>query len=318
MNKEKKNIKIVFMGTPAFAVPILKGLIEEYQVELVVCQPDRKKNRKGELIIPETKKIALENNIEIYQPEKIKNNYQVIIDKNPDLIITCAYGQIIPEELIDYPKYGSINVHGSLLPKLRGGAPIHWAIINGDKITGMTIMKMSKLMDAGDIISQEKIEIGENETLESLYNRMSLLGKKLLLKTIPSIINRTATYKKQDESKVTFGFNITKEQEKIDFSKTKEEIKNLVRGLNPIPGAYCYLEEKRMKIYEIEIVSAKKEYDKYKNGEIISTEKDSIICKCQNGLIKIKDIGLEGKKRCKVHEFLNGIKEESIIGKVLK
>ena len=282
MNKEKKNIKIVFMGTPAFAVPILKGLIEEYQVELVVCQPDRKKNRKGELIIPETKKIALENNIEIYQPEKIKNNYQVIIDKNPDLIITCAYGQIIPEELIDYPKYGSINVHGSLLPKLRGGAPIHWAIINGDKITGMTIMKMSKLMDAGDIISQEKIEIGENETLESLYNRMSLLGKKLLLKTIPSIINRTATYKKQDESKVTFGFNITKEQEKIDFSKTKEEIKNLVRGLNPIPGAYCYLEEKRMKIYEIEIVSAKKEYDKYKNGEIISTEKDSIICKCQN------------------------------------
>ena len=314
----KKELKIVFMGTPSFAVPILEGLIENYTVELVVCQPDRKKNRKGDILIPETKELALKHHIEVFQPEHIKEDYQRILDKNPDIIITCAYGQIIPKILLDTPEYGCINVHGSLLPELRGGAPIHWAIMRGYKETGITIMTMSEKMDAGDIISQEKLLIGEDETLESLYNRMSMLGKKLLLETIPGIINHTATFTKQDESKVTYAYNVKKEDEKIEFSKTKEEIKNQVRGLNPIPAAYCYLEEKRMKIYEIEIIPTEEKIDKYQNGEIIRIEKDGIICKCQNGLIKIKDIGLEGKKRCKVHEFLNGIKEENLIGKVLK
>ena len=314
----KKELKIVFMGTPSFAVPILEGLIENYKVELVVCQPDRKKNRKGDILIPETKELALKHHIEVFQPEHIKEDYQRILDKNPDIIITCAYGQIIPKILLDTPEYGCINVHGSLLPELRGGAPIHWAIMRGYKETGITIMTMSEKMDAGDIISQEKLLIGEDETLESLYDRMSMLGKKLLLETIPGIINHTATLKKQDESKVTYAYNVKKEDEKIEFSKTKEEIKNQVRGLNPIPAAYCYLEEKRMKIYEIEIIPTEEKIDKYQNGEIIRIEKDGIICKCQNGLIKIKDIGLEGKKRCKVHEFLNGIKEENLIGKVLK
>ena len=314
----KKEIKIVFMGTPSFAVPILEGLIENYNVELVVCQPDRKKNRKGDIIIPETKQVALEHNIEVFQPEKVRDDYQKILSVKPDIIITCAYGQIIPKEILGYPQYGCINVHGSLLPELRGGAPIHWAIIRGYKETGITIMTMSEKMDAGDIISQEKLTIGEDETLESLYNRMSMLGKKLLLETLPDIINRKATYTKQDENKVTFGYNIKKEDEKINFTKTKEEIKNLIRGLNPIPGAYCYLDEKRMKIFEVEIVSTTKDIDKYQNGEIVNIEKDGIICKCPNGFIKIKDIGLEGKKRCKVHEFLNGIKEKELIGKVLK
>lgn len=314
----KKELKIVFMGTPSFAVPILEGLIENYKVELVVCQPDRKKNRKGDILIPETKELALKHHIEVFQPEHIKEDYQRILDKNPDIIITCAYGQIIPKILLDTPEYGCINVHGSLLPELRGGAPIHWAIMRGYKETGITIMTMSEKMDAGDIISQEKLLIGEDETLESLYNRMSMLGKKLLLETIPGIINHTATFTKQDESKVTYAYNVKKEDEKIEFSKTKEEIKNQVRGLNPIPAAYCYLEEKRMKIYEIEIIPTEEKIDKYQNGEIIRIEKDGIICKCPNGLIKIKDIGLEGKKRCKVHEFLNGIKEEILIGKVLK
>ena len=314
----KKELKIVFMGTPSFAVPILEGLIENYKVELVVCQPDRKKNRKGDILIPETKELALKHHIEVFQPEHIKEDYQRILDKNPDIIITCAYGQIIPKILLDTPEYGCINVHGSLLPELRGGAPIHWAIMRGYKETGITIMTMSEKMDAGDIISQEKLLIGEDETLESLYDRMSMLGKKLLLETIPGIINHTATFTKQDESKVTYAYNVKKEDEKIEFSKTKEEIKNQVRGLNPVPAAYCYLEEKRMKIYEIEIIPTEEKIDKYQNGEIIRIEKDGIICKCPNGLIKIKDIGLEGKKRCKVHEFLNGIKEENLIGKVLK
>ena len=210
----KKELKIVFMGTPSFAVPILEGLIENYKVELVVCQPDRKKNRKGDILIPETKELALKHHIEVFQPERIKEDYQRILDKNPDIIITCAYGQIIPKILLDTPEYGCINVHGSLLPELRGGAPIHWAIMRGYKETGITIMTMSEKMDAGDIISQEKLLIGEDETLESLYNRMSMLGKKLLLETIPGIINHTATFTKQDESKVTYAYNVKKKTKK--------------------------------------------------------------------------------------------------------
>ena len=279
--------KIVFMGTPDFAVPILEGLIENYDVKLVVCQPDRKKNRKGELIIPETKKIAIENNIEVFQPEKIKEDYQRIIDLKPDLIVTCAYGQIIPKELIDCPKYGSINVYGSLLPKLRGGAPIHWAIINGETETGMTIMKMSQKMDAGDIISQRKTKIDPNENLSSLYHRMSIIGKDLLLETIPTILNKTAIYKKQKEEEATFGYNITKEQEKIDWSKSKESIHNLIRGLSPLPGAYCYLDNQRLKILKSLPEKENKNINQYQNGEIIKLEKDSITVKCQNGYIKV-------------------------------
>ena len=173
-------------------------------------------------------------------------------------------------------------------------------------------------MDSGDIIAQEKLSIGEDEVLESLYQRMSILGKELLLKTLPKILDGSATYTKQDEEKVTFGYNITKEQEKIDFSKSKEEIKNLIRGLNPVPGAYCMLEEKRLKIYEVTIIETKKDYENYQNGEIVEIDKDGIICKCQNGLIKIEDISIEGKKRCKVRDFLNGINKKNLIGKVMK
>ena len=312
------NIRIVFMGTPEFAVPILKGLIENYKVELVVCQPDRKKNRKGNLIIPDTKKIAIENNIEVFQPERIKDNFQKIINLKPDIIVTCAYGQIIPKELIDSPKYGSINVHGSLLPKLRGGAPIHWAIINGESETGMTVMKMSTKMDAGDIISQRKITIDQNENLSSLYKRMSLLGRELLLETIPKIIDGTATYKKQNEEEVTYGYNITKEQEKIDWSKSKEDIHNLIRGLSPIPGAYCYLDNQRLKILKSLPEKSNQELNQYQNGEIVKLEKESIIVKCQTGYIKILEIQLEGKKQCLVKDFLNGANSKKLIGKVLK
>ncbi len=313
-----KNIKVIFMGTPKFAVPILEGLIENYKIELVVCQPDRMKNRKGELIIPPTKELAIKNNIEVFQPISIKNDYKKITDLKPDLIITCAYGQIIPEEILTCTKYGCINVHGSLLPELRGGAPIHWALINGYKQTGITVMSMSKKMDAGDIISQASLDIDKNETLDSLYERMSKLGKNLLLKTLPSIIDGTCKYQKQDESKVTFGYNITKEEEKINFNNTVDNIHNLIRGLSSIPGAYCYLDNKRMKIYESIIIEKKLDISKYQNGEIIEIENDALIVKCNNGLLKITDIGIEGKKRCKVHEYLNGINKKSLLGKVLK
>ena len=210
-----KDVRIVFMGTPTYAVPILESLIENYNVVLVVSQPDREKDRKGNLLVTPTKEVAIKNNIPVYQPLKIREEYQTVLDYKPDIIITCAYGQIIPDVILDYPEYGCINVHGSLLPKLRGGAPIHHAIINGDKVTGMTIMYMASKMDAGDIISWRSLEIGENDNLDYIYDKMSYLGRDLLIDTLPSIFNKTNTRIKQDENLVTFGLNISKEEEKI-------------------------------------------------------------------------------------------------------
>ena len=294
-----KDIKVIFMGTPSFAVPVLKKLIENTNVIMVVCQPDKEKDRKGNIIFPEVKKVAIENDIEVYQPIKIKDDYQYII--------TCAYGQIIPEVILNYPKYGCINVHGSLLPELRGGAPIHHAIINGNKKTGMTIMYMDKKMDAGDIINSKEVEILDSDILDTLYNKMSLIGADLLIETLPSIINGTNKRIKQDETKVTFGYNITKEEEIINF--------NEVRGLNSIPGASTYLDKKRLKIYEIEITD---KLSKDIPGKIIDITKDSLIVNTKDYLIKIKDIKLEGKKRCRVSEYLNGIQDKNkLIGMVL-
>lgn len=314
-SKEIKDLRVIFMGTPSFAVPILEMLIEKTNVIMVVCQQSRKKDRKGNIIDPETKVIADKNNIEVFQPEKIKEEYQRIVEAKPDIIITCAYGQIIPKVLLEYPQYGCINVHGSLLPDLRGGAPIHWAIIKGYKETGITIMHMAEKMDAGDIISQTKMPINEDDNLDIVYKKMSYLGKDLLESTLPSIKNQTATRTKQDESLVTFAYNISKEDEKIDFFKSGLEIKNLIRGLSSIPGAYCYLDNKRLKIYEVEIL---KETSNKEPGTIIKIDKESIICTCKDSLIKIKDIQLEGKKRCLVKEYLNGININDLIGKVLK
>lgn len=301
------------MGTPSFAVPILEALIDKYNVIMVVCQPDKEKDRKGNIIYSPCKEIALKNNIEVYQPNKIREEYQYILDKNPDIIITAAYGQIIPSEILDYPKYGCINVHGSLLPKLRGGAPIHHAIINGDKIAGVTIMYMDKKMDAGDIISQRSIEIEENTILDDLYHKLSILGRDLLLDTLPSIFNGTNDRIKQDENKVTFGFNITKEEEKIDFNDTSNNIHNKIRGLSSIPGAYAIINNKRMKIYLSEKTN---NISKSKPGTINDINENGIIVSTKDYDIILKNIKLEGKNRCNVKDFINGIRKEDYIGGV--
>ena len=301
------------MGTPSFAVPILEALIDNYNVIMVVCQPDKEKDRKGNIIYSPCKEIALKNNIEVYQPNKIREEYQYILDKNPDIIITAAYGQIIPLEILEYPKYGCINVHGSLLPKLRGGAPIHHAIINGDKIAGVTIMYMDKKMDAGDIISQRSIEIGENTILDDLYYKLSIIGRDLLLDTLPSIFNGTNDRIKQDENKVTFGFNITKEEEKIDFNNTSNNIHNKIRGLSSIPGAYAIINNKRMKIYLSEKTN---NISKSKPGTINDINENGIIVSTKDYDIILKNIKLEGKNRCNVKDFINGIRREDYIGGV--
>lgn len=310
-----ENLKVVFMGTPTFSVPILKELIENTNVVLVVSQPDREKDRKGNVLATPIKQLALEHDIEVYQPSTIKEEYHKIIDTHPDIIITCAYGQIIPEVILKCPKYGCINVHGSLLPKLRGGAPIHHAIINGDKTTGITIMYMDKKMDSGDIISQEAIEIKEDDTLDTLYDKMSYLGAELLMKTLPSIVAGTNKRIKQEESKVTFGYNITKEEERIDWNNNSFSIHNHIRGLSSVPGAYCLLEEKRLKIYQSIITNEKSNKNP---GTIIEIDKTGISVSTKDYVIKLIDIKLEGKKRCLVKDFINGVKKEEYIGKVLK
>ena len=310
-----KNINVIFMGTPEFAVPVLKMLIENYNVLLVVSQPDREKDRKGNLLSTPVKKLALKNNIPVYQPLKIKEEYEQVIKMNADIIVTCAYGQIIPEVILNQPKYGCINVHGSLLPKLRGGAPIHHAIINGDEYTGMTIMYMAKKMDAGDIISQKRVDILPDDNLDLLYERMSFVGAKLLEETMPKIINGTNERTVQDEELVTFGYNITKEEEKIDFNKNAKEVFNLIRGLSSVPGAYCYFDNLRMKIYASEITNKKVTSQP---GKIIDVDKTGIYVNTNDFVIKITDIKLEGKKRCLIKDFVNGIRKEEYIGKVLQ
>ena len=240
-------LKIVFMGTPDFAVPILKALAENYQVVGVVSQPDKPIGRK-QILTPTPVKVASAlYNIPVFQPIKIKEDYQSILDLQPDLIVTCAYGQILPEEILTYPKYGCINVHASLLPKLRGGAPIHHAIIDGYDKTGITIMYMSKQIDAGDILTQAETKISKQDTLETLHDRLSEMGKELLLATIPDLIHGQLEPIKQNESEVTYGYNITREEEKIDFNHSKEQIDCLVRGLYPKPAAYTTLDGKIMK-----------------------------------------------------------------------
>lgn len=310
-----KNLKVVFMGTPTFSVPILESLIENTNVVLVVSQPDREKDRKGNLLPTPIKVLAEANNIEVYQPSKIREEYQKILDVNPDIIITCAYGQIIPETLLNCPKYGCINVHGSLLPSLRGGAPIHHAIIDGLTKTGITIMYMDKKMDSGDIISQKEIAILDSDNLDSLYEKLSLLGRDLLIDTLPSIIKGTNKRIKQDENLVTFGYNITKEEEKIDFNKTSRQIFNQIRGLSSIPGAYCILKDKRMKVYNSELTDIA---SKNIPGTIEKIDKTGIYVATKDNQIKLTDIKLEGKKRCLVNEFINGIKIDEYVGIVIK
>ena len=306
-----KDLKVVFMGTPEFSVNILKSLIENTSVIGVVTQPDKMVGRKKELVYPRIKEVALENNILVFQPRNIKEEYQNILDLNPDMIITCAYGQIIPKEILDYPKYGCINVHASLLPKLRGGAPIHHAIIDGYKETGITIMYMDTHMDSGDIISQEKIEILENDTYQTLHDKLSILGSNLLIKTLPSILNNTNQRIKQDINEVTFGYNITRDEELIDFKKTMDEVYNKIRGLTETPGSYFYLNNKIVKVYESFKVSDSSYQDK-QLGEIVKVDKKGIYIKVKDGLIKITEIMMEGKKRMPVASFLNGNKENLV------
>lgn len=311
------NLRIVYMGTPAFGLPTLEALYNSYDVVGVVCQPDKPGSR-GEVKYSPIKDFALSHNIGVFQPANIKEDYKEILDVKPDIIITCAYGQIIPKELLDYPKYGCINIHASLLPKLRGGAPIHHAIIDGYDKTGVTIMYMVMKMDAGSIIAQESIPILESDNVGTLHDKLSVLGRDLMLKTLPNIISGNINPIKQNEDDVTYGFNIKPEEEKIDYSKNTRQIINQIRGLNPFPGAYSLLEGRRVKMWNA------KEGTHYTNEEIITGQviylyPDGIGIKTGNGEIIITELQLEGKRKMTATEFLNGVvNKELLIGRVFE
>lgn len=304
------NERIVFMGTASFSLAVLKMLIEEkYNIVGVVSQPDRYVGRKKVLTMPDVKVEALKHDVPVIQPTKIKEDYQEIIDLNPDLIITAAYGQIVPQAVLDAPRLGCVNVHASLLPKYRGGAPVHQAIIDGEEKTGVTIMYMVKKMDAGNIISQKETLIGNDETVGTLYDRLSDLGAELLKETLPSILNETNDSIPQDEERVTYAPTLSREDERIDWNLSAKQVYNKVRGTNPWPGSYTTYQGKTVKIWAGQIhqcENAMKHHAHQENGTIVKVFKDAIGVKTNDGIYLITELQLEGKKRMTVKDYLNG------------
>ena len=308
-------MKIVFMGTPDFAATSLNALIEaNYNIESVVTNPDRPKGRGMKMLYTPVKEVAISKNIPIFQPEKVKNNEDFINkikEINPDVICVVAYGKILPKEILDIPKYGCINVHASLLPKYRGAAPIQWAILNGDKETGVTTMYMDVGMDTGDMILTEKVQIGENETTGELWDRLAKIGGKLLVETLKQIENGTAPRIPQGNN-FTMAPMLDKEMSKIDWeNKTAEEIKNLVRGLNPIMGAYTLLDGKKIKFWKVEVAN-NLGYDEdnikmLQNGTVIvSDPRDGIFIKTKKGILRVLEIQGENAKKMPIQDFLRG------------
>lgn len=305
--------KIVFMGTPKFAVPVLEMLIEKYGVDLVITQPDKKVGRKKVLTAPPVKVIAEEKGIKVLQPEKISNDENVLSELkelNPDIIITAAYGQLVPETILEIPKYKCINVHGSLLPKLRGGAPIQYSILEDHEKTGITIMYMVKKLDAGDMISKVEVDILDSDNYESLHDKLSIAGRDLLKETLPNIFTGNIAPEKQDDSLATFARNILREDEKIDWNKSAREIFNQVRALDPTPGAFTYLDENVLKIWNSEVVDLEENFSSKKVGTIIKQDKKHIYLLCgENTVLKVKELQISGKKRMPVVNFLSNKKD---------
>lgn len=300
--------KIVFMGTPQFSVPVLEGLVNDgaYDVIAVVTQPDRKVGRKKIITPPPVKQTAMANGIPVFQPEKLSGSeeQQQILDLKPDLIVTAAYGQYVPTVLLNAPKYRAVNVHASLLPKYRGAAPIHYALINGDKETGVTIMYMEKEMDAGDILSQASLLIGPADTVGTLFNKLSLLGRNLLLETLPALFDGSLKGQEQKEEEVTYAPMITPEQEKIDWNDSAEAVAFKIRGMNPFPGAYSQLGGRRFKIWFAE---ALKDAAETEPGTIVKLTRQEMWVQCGSGtIVSLLEVQPFGKPRMQISDYLQG------------
>ena len=310
-------LNILFMGTPDFAEESLKSIDKAgFNILGVVTNPDKPKGRGMKMVSSPVKEYALEKNIPVYQPIKVRNNPEFIEEvkkMNPDVICVVAYGKILPGELLKIPKLGCINVHGSLLPKYRGAAPIQWAVLNGDKKTGITTMYMDVGMDTGDMILKKEVDIGDNETTGELWDKLAKIGGELLVETLNKIEDGTAPREKQGEN-FTMAPMLNKEMSKIDWdNQSAIEIKNLVRGLNPIMGVYCYLNDKKIKFWKVDVVnkfeSEIKDINKLENGTVlIADPKEGLFIKTKEGILEVLEIQGENAKRMPIGDFLRGNK----------
>ncbi len=298
------NKRIVFMGTPEISASVLEGIISSgYNVVGVIAQPDRPVGRKKILMPVPTKVVAEKYNIPVYQPLKIRKEYEFVKELHPDVIITLAYGQIVPQGLLDIPPLGCLNLHGSLLPKYRGAAPIQYALMNNDKVTGMTLMKMVKEMDAGEMYATEEVKIDFEDNSTSLFKKMAEAALRLILRELPKILEGKLVGIPQDESLVSFAPSIKPEEEKLDLNKSKEELHGYIRALSETPGAYLYLEGLKFKIYRSQIISDEVIGE---IGEIVKADKKGLYLQTKNGLLALVDVQLEGKKRMDYMSFING------------
>lgn len=297
---------VIFMGTPEFSVPVLEGLIEAgYEIRAVVTQPDKKVGRKQKIAKTPAKIAAEKHDLPVLQPVKLSGSEEMnkLIDMHADLIVTAAYGQFLPTKFLKSVNIAAVNVHGSLLPKYRGGAPIQYSLINGDKETGITIMEMVKKMDAGDIYAQEAIKIEPEDNAGTLFSKLSILGRDLLLKTLPSIIDGSVKKTPQDPDKVVFSPNITKEQERLSIDMTAEQANNMIRALNPDPGAYLMINGQRFKVWKAEVAS---DSSSLEAGTVVANKGRFAISFADNTVLNLLEVQPSGKKRMNIKNFLNG------------
>ncbi|MCY7179624.1 methionyl-tRNA formyltransferase [Streptococcus gallolyticus subsp. gallolyticus] len=307
--------KLIFMGTPDFSAAVLKGLLDDsnYDVLAVVTQPDRAVGRKKEIKMTPVKEVALAHNLPVYQPEKMSGSEEMaeLMTLGADGIVTAAFGQFLPTKLLDSVDF-AVNVHASLLPKYRGGAPIHYAIINGEEEAGVTIMEMVKKMDAGDMIAKASTPITDDDNVGTMFEKLAVIGRDLLLKTLPDYIAGNIKPEPQDESKATFSPNITPEQERIDWNKSARDVFNHIRGLYPWPVAHTLLDGKRFKIYEATLAEGHG-----KPGEIIEKGKKSLVVATGDGAISLKTVQPAGKPRMSIVDFLNGVGRKLEVGDLI-
>lgn len=310
----KKDYRIVFMGTPDIAKDVLEALInDDYNIVGVVAQPDKPVGRKKILQEVPTKVVAKIHNIPVFQPVKIKLDYEFMKELKPDVIITLAYGQIVPQGLLDIPTIGCVNLHGSLLPKYRGAAPMQYALINGDKVTGMTLMQMIDKMDAGVMYMKKDVEISNDDTLSTLTKKMTTAAIDLILEALPLYIENKLQGEEQDESLVSFCPTIKKEQEHLDLTLSAQTIVNWVRALNDHPGAYLFMDDTKLKIWKAKVVN---DNVKAQVGEIVEASKKGLIMQAIDGQIALLELQKEGKNKMDYSSFLNG--NQGLVGKILK
>lgn len=299
-------MRVIFMGTPDFAVPSLEALLTKHEVVLVVTQPDKPKGRGKKMVPTPVKACALEHGIPVLQPEKVKEPEFVehLRSYEPDLIAVTAFGQILSEPILEMPKYGCINVHGSLLPKYRGAAPMQWSIIDGEKVTGITTMYMAKGLDSGDMLLKAEVEITDEDTFATIHDKMAVTGANLLLDTLDQLEAGTLERIPQDHDAATYAPMITKETGHIDWSKNRQDIINLIRGLNPVPAAYTIYEEEVLKIFGAVISDV--QADDAANGEIVAVVKKGFVVKCGDGCLLITEVQARGGKRMMTDAYLRG------------